>query len=122
MILDEVKKLVSDEYDVISLIDLVPLDSASQKDIYNILQPLHKTEFKDNERIVFYYFSPLTHGFDDLPAETLIQLQKMLVYIDIPNFFCIVLTNDKNVSTELKYICEQYTVNENPIQSRVISV
>ena len=52
-----------------------------------------------------------------MPADILIQLQKMLVYVDIPNFFCLVITNDTKMQAELDYVCLHHAVNENPIKS-----
>jgi hypothetical protein len=110
-------ELVTGQFDVIEIIDLNTFDTLSQKDIYEQLVPLYKETFKDNERIVFHCMSPLEHKFTDMPAETLIQLQKTLVYIDIPNFFCIIVTNNKDLQQELNYVCEQIATNETPIQA-----
>ena len=118
MILD----LVAKQFDVIKLLDLNALDTGSQKDIYDQLKPLYKETFKDNERIVFCCLSPLSRKFTELPAEALVHLQKMLVYIDIPNFFCIVITNDKELQQELNYVCEQYATNETPIKAILYEV
>jgi hypothetical protein len=109
-------ELVTEQFDVIKIIDLNTFDTLSQKAIYDQLVPLHKKIFKDNERIVFHCMYPLVHKFTDMPAEALIQLQKMLVYVDIPNFFCIVVTNNKDLQQELNYVCEQIATNETPIQ------
>jgi hypothetical protein len=113
---------ITNQFDVIKVIDLNELDTRPQKDIYDQLKPLYKKIFRNNERIVFYCFSPLFRKFSDLPADTLIQLQKMLVYIDIPNFFCIVVTNDKNLQEELNYVCNHFAVNETPIKAILYEV
>lgn len=117
MILEEAQKILSNNYKILSLIDLTSIDCTSQKNIYDLLLPLQKKEFNNNERIVFYCFSPLHHKFNDLPADVLIQLQKMLVYVDIPNFFCIILTNIKELQSELDYICNNFAVKETPIKT-----
>ena len=101
---------------VLALINLNLFDGKSQVELYKALMPLYKTAYDENERIVFYCYEPLKHSFDDLPADLLIQLQKMLVYIDIPNFFCLLVTNNENVKKELKYVCDHYAVNEQPIE------
>jgi hypothetical protein len=113
---------ITNQFNVIKLLDLNVLDTGLQKDIYDQLKPLHKETFENNERIVFYCFSPLSRKFADFPAETLIHLQKMLVYIDIPNFFCIVITNDAKLQQDLIYVCDLFTKNETPIKAILYEV
>ena len=105
MILDEI---ISDVR-----IDLSKLDTTAS--IYQTLVPLKKQEFPDSFRILFYHSSPLVHTYNDLPADSLITLPKMLVYIDIPNFVCMFASNETKFEQELNYVCEHYTVNETPI-------
>jgi hypothetical protein len=105
---------------ILTTIDLLTVDNTSEKDLYNLLLPLHKDVYADNDRIVFTCFGTLTHTFDDLPADLLIRLQKMLVYVDIPNFFCIVISN-QNLSEELTYVCNKYAVDENPMVNIICS-
>jgi hypothetical protein len=95
----------------------VSIDVLSEKDIYDLLKPLYKSKFNDNEIIVFYCFAPLSHRFNDMPAELLSRLQKMLVYIDIPNFFCVIITNNKKMQPELDSVCKKYATGEAPIKT-----
>lgn len=103
-------------YRVLATIDLNLLDTKSQIDLYKTLMPLYKSEFKEDERIIFECSSELTHTYKDLPADLLIQLQKMLVYIDIPNYFCIVKSHI-DLSAELEYINQHYAVGDTPIRN-----
>ena len=114
MILDQVKLVLPVEYNVKEFLDLSALDSDNK--LYKALAPLKEEEFKEFTRIVFYHIDPLVYTFNDLPADSLIQLQKMLVYIDIPNFFCIFVSDDQKIKQELKYICENYAVDKTPIE------
>jgi hypothetical protein len=117
--LDEIQKIVGTSYNIIKAFDLAILDTMSEKDIHNLLAPVCKSEFNEHDIIVFYCFLPLAHRFDDMPAESLIQLQKMLVYVDIPNFFCVTITNNKEMQSELDYVCNQHTTDETPIRTIV---
>lgn len=122
MTLNDLQQIIGPAYNIIEAFDLVKFDNLSERDIHNLLQPLHKLEFAKNELIIFYCFSPLAHRFDDMPAETLCRLQKILVYVDIPNFFCLVITNNDNMQSELNFVCDRYAKNETPIKTRIISV
>ena len=113
MILNQIKSEIPIEFNVKEFLDLSALDSDSK--LYKALSPLKEEEFKELTKIVFYHSAPLVYTFNDLPADSLIQLQKMLVYVDIPNFFCLVITN-KDIKEELEYVCKHYCVNETPIK------
>ena len=113
MILSQVKQAISSEIDIKKILNLSDLKSES--DVYNALSSLKEKEFKKATRIVFYHSDPLEYTFNDLPADSLIKLQKMLVYIDIPNFFCVIVTNE-DIKEELEYVCKNYCVNETPIE------
>ena len=117
MILEEASKLLSENDNIISLIDLSLYDNMTEKEIHDQLKSLHKIEFNNNERIVFYCFSELNHKFNNSPAESLIQLQKMLVYVDISNFFCVIITNNGKLQQELNEVCKRYTNNDLPIKT-----
>lgn len=117
MILEEIQKQIGPSYNIIKTFDLTVFDTFSEKDIYDQLTLLYKSNFDNNDIIVFYCFNPLAHQFDDMPAETLSRLQKILVYVDIPNFFCLVVTNDKDMQAELDIVCKQYATNETPIRT-----
>jgi hypothetical protein len=112
MILDQVKQLIPKKINVKSFLDLSSLVSTDK--LYKELVFLKEEEFKEYTRIVFYHSSPLVYTFNDLPADSLIQLQKMLVYIDIPNFFCLIVS-DEDLKEDLDYICKNYCIGEDPI-------
>ena len=113
MILEHAQQLIPKEFNVKEFLDLSALDLGSK--LYTALSPLKEKEFKEFTRIVFYHSAPLVYTFNDLPADSLIQLQKMLVYIDIPNFFCLIVS-DKDIKEELEYVCKKYCVGEHPIE------
>ena len=112
MSLDQVKSLIPTEFNVKDFLDLSALVSTDK--LYKELVLLKEEEFKEGTRIVFYHSDPLVYTFNDLPADSLIQLQKMLVYIDIPNFFCLIVS-DEDIKEDLDYICKNYCVGETPI-------
>lgn len=110
---EKVLSIIPNNVVIKAMIDLSEISTSS--DFYNVLSPLKESKFPDSSRIVFYNSSKLTRTYDDLPADSLIVLQKMLVYLDIPNFFCLVISNDI-LSSDLNYICINYATNETPIK------
>ena len=99
-------------YEVKALIDLS--DVSTEILLYKTIYPLREEKYCENTRIIFYHTQELIYTFDDLPADIVILLQRMLVYIDIPNYFCAICST-KDLTAELKYVCEKYAVNEIPM-------
>jgi hypothetical protein len=114
MSLDLILQAVPSEFNIKEFLNLSTLHKDA--DLYRTLKLLKETEFKEFTRLVFYHIDPLVYAFDDLPSDSLINLQKMLVYIGIPNYYCLFVSNDKKVKEGLKYVCEQYAFNEHPIE------
>ena len=113
MILDQIKQIIPKEFYVKDFLDLSKLDTNAK--LFQALVTLKEDEFNNNTRIIFYHSTQLIYTYTDLPADSLIQLQKMLVYIDIPNFFCLIISN-QNIEDELLYVSKHYAVNEKPIE------
>ena len=78
------------------------------------LTTFREESFEDDCRIVFYHSEELDKSFDNLPADMLIKLQMLLVEVDIPNFFCL-LVSDSIIKADVEYVCDHYAVNEIPI-------
>jgi hypothetical protein len=90
--------------------------------LYSLLENVKQDTFPNNYRIVFYYCEPLKKTFLDCPCDILDYLQKVLCYYDIPNFFVIIVTNDTSIDSDLEYLRQKYTNNENHcISSMIIS-
>jgi len=62
--------------------------------LYQFLKPLVKETYADNERIVFYNYAPLD-------SELLDHLTKTLEYLNIPEFFVEVISNQKSTQDYL---------------------
>lgn len=75
-------------------------------------------EFKQNERIVFHQSDLDFYISDDFPGFTLYNLQLILRELDIPNYFCILLSNLPNIKKYAVIAQKKLTVNECPIDSR----
>ena len=109
---ESIKSNLEKEYLIEHYIDLNELDNQHHSVLYSVLKNVKQQEYTDEYRIVFYYFRSLNKTFDDSPPDLIDHLQKVLTYYDIPNFFCIIVTNDDNISKHLAYVSERHTVDE----------
>ena len=103
---------------ILKIIDLNPI--TSEKELYDLLNPLYKEKFNDDERIICFCQRPLIKMFDDYPADTLIWLQKILAQIDIGNFFCEIVSY-YDMNEDLKIIQQRFALKDNPIRNFVIT-
>lgn len=113
MILEQVLQTIPSEIVVKQILNLSELKTSA--DLYHALASLKENVFVGNTRIIFYHSEPFVYSFNELPADSLINLQKMLSYIDIPNFFCLMISNNVNIKSELDYVCQWHAVNDQPI-------
>ena len=104
------------EYQVSDSYTLEDLYSKPSNALYEFLAPLKKESFADNERIVFYNFSKIN-------IDLLIHLQKTLIYLDIPEFFVLVVTNQKSTIEALSKIeCKLVSYTEFPAAEKIIPI
>ena len=104
------------EYQVLDSCTLEDLYSKPSNALYEFLTPLKKESFADNEKIVFYNFSKIN-------IDLLIHLQKTLTYLDIPEFFVLVVTNQKSTIEALSKIeCKLVSYTEFPAADKSIPI
>jgi hypothetical protein len=110
MKISDVQKKLSKKYDVQHFVNLNEIDQTKSFSIlHDILSSVKQEKFSDNYRIVFYHTRPLLKTYPDCPCNILDHLQKILHYYDIPNFFVVVVSNDKSISSDLKSVHQKYT-------------
>lgn len=111
------KKYVIDHFINLNLLD----QGKSFSMLYEILAPLRQEKFLNKYRIVFYYNRPLVRSYVDCPCDILDYLQKVLCYHDIPNFFVIIVSNDRLLTSDLSYVHKKYASHDpNTISSMII--
>jgi len=88
--------------------------------LYTTLKSLHKSEFHNNERLIFVQDCADIYDYNDLPGKVISQLQKYASQIDISNFFIIVLSGNKFINKELEQVRQLYSTDDCTIQSIVI--
>lgn len=106
---------------ILKIVNLNLFDRKPQKDLYSVLAPLKRAKFANNELIIFYCLDQLHRQFDDEPCDLLVSLQKVLVYLDIPNSFCKLVSN-VDLSNDLQLVSDVHAVNETPIENIILNV
>lgn len=90
------------------------------KHLHDFLTSVHKPEYKSNFRILIIQDCQDTYDYADLPGRAVCALQKYASQIDISNFFILVITGNKNISTELEQVQQLYSTDSNVIQSYIV--
>lgn len=98
------------------LSDYFELPSAT---LYKELHYTRQDVFPDNYRFIF-------SCLDNPPIEQvenfLIKLQKSLSFVDIGNYFALVVTNDNRIPALLEKICQQYSRESDPISCNIVDL
>ena len=99
---------------IYNLTDYLSMPSASlTRDLFS----LKKDQFLENEKIIF-------SCFDDTPndkvIELLVHLQKAMTFIDIPNFFVLIVTNRPALENNLEQIRKLHSIEDIPISYKFI--
>lgn len=109
---------LSEKYDIVDIVDC-DLHSDSWIDLWIDLKKLYQTEYKNNQRIIikssYDYYKNLNHGI------ILQSLQNIINEIDIPNFFICLVTTNKEIENEYKFVLENYSYDSNPLHLYVCS-
>jgi radical SAM protein with 4Fe4S-binding SPASM domain len=99
---------LKEEFQIIGVIDLNVHDDYYE--FYEYLKKmcirLYKTEYNDNERIIFYYNSD-DYEKSLLAGKRLQAMQSILNSVDISNFFAIVVTTNDNAEHEYAKLFEE---------------
>lgn len=117
MILDlwpECEDLLKKYFVYDKIFDLLNYDE-NLDDLYNELKNLKKDAFDPNYRFIFLHYDTDYYLYPEIPGLTLTNLQKILVELNIPNYFCLIITNHFNIDKELRYLQKTFTKDDYPI-------
>lgn len=101
-ILDKLKK----HFNVVDSIHVANYDNRMD-DLYLLLNSLKKEKFNINDRIIFI-FDDTDYYINNVIGITLHNLQKILYSLDIPNYFCIIITHQSYLLDEIKRVNKLY--------------
>lgn len=84
--------------------------------LLNDLKPFVKDLYEDNYRFIFFHYDTEYYINKDLPGLTLLNLQRILVSLDISNYFCLILTQ-QDIKNQLEYLRKTETTDNVSIAS-----
>jgi hypothetical protein len=111
---DECYQLLNKYFTYDKIFDLFDYDQNIDL-LYNELLILKQEQYKDNYRFVFLHYDTDYYLFPNTAGLLITNLQRLLHKLDIPNYFCLIITNHNNLYDELKFIQSIYAKNDVPI-------
>lgn len=97
------------------IFNLYYYDTDMQK-LYDTLKSLKKDVYEDNYRFIFLHYDTEYYIAQNLPGNTIINLQKILESLEIPNYFCIVLSQ-QHLQTQCQQARKLLTNDDCSIQT-----
>lgn len=76
------------------------------------LTALKKDSYDINYRFIFLHYDTDYYIYPNTPGIMLTNLQGILSDLNIPNHFCLIITNHNNLSTELEYLKDKFTIDQ----------
>ena len=80
--------------------------------LYNDLLSLKEDSYRPNQRIIFSQFEDIS---DEIVNDFVHGLQKNLTFLDIPNYFVLIITNNKRIGPMLQTAKAKYSYEETAI-------
>jgi hypothetical protein len=85
-------------------------------ELYSKLKQIKKDGYRDHDRIIFTLTDIDDHLDEHSPGFILYNLQLILEDLDIPNYFCLILTNRPNYDSCTEYVQKLLTTDNVPIR------
>lgn len=79
------------------------------------LRLLKKETYADNYRFIFLHYDTDYYLYPNTPGVLITNLQRLLVELNIPNYFCIVVSNHNNLKKELLAVQQIYAKTDEPM-------
>ena len=102
-----IEKILQNYFDFDVIFNLLDYDYR-MLDLYNEIKLLKKISYNSNYRFIFLHYDTEYYITNDEPGLTLRNLQRLLVSLDIPNYFCLILTQ-QNLDNQLETLRMQET-------------
>jgi hypothetical protein len=79
------------------------------------LAGLKRDKFEPNYKFIFLHYDTDFYLSPNAPGILMTNLQLILKELDIPNYFCLIITNHDRLSKELEYVRVSFTNESVPI-------
>ena len=99
---------------MISVLETI-LFSESLSTIEKKLRLAKKETFEHNDKIIIKQDIDDRYPYIDSAGIKLIEIQKIINQVDIPNYFVLLITPNPDIESEIKFITEFYSVDSTPI-------
>ena len=104
---------------MINIIDTI-LFSESVLTIEQKLRLARKETFDSNDRIIINQDICDSYPYVDSVGEKLIEIQKIINRVDIPNYVILLVTPNPDINNEIKFVTKFYSVDPNPIEFFIV--
>jgi hypothetical protein len=111
---EECNNILNKHFVFDKIFDLVEYDTDLKK-LYDELNELKKETYDTNYRFVFLHYDTDYYLYPNSPGVLLRNLQTILKKLNIPNYFCLIVTNHNNLEQELTYLQENITNDHSAI-------
>jgi hypothetical protein len=110
----ECEKILKANFVYDKIFDLLRYDNNLDL-LVNELSNLKKESYDPTYRFIFLHYDTDYYLYPGLPGITLTNLQQILVHLDIPNYFCLLVTNYPNIGHDLTYLQKTFSTDPYPI-------
>lgn len=108
MIIDlRAMKVLNEFFIFDQIFDLIDFDH-DMNSLYVKLEQLKKNHYEPNYRFIFLHYDTEYYISDKIPGVTLMNLQRVLTALDIPNYFCLILSQ-QNLQSYLDWLRDHET-------------
>jgi len=108
-----IRPILEKHFEFDKIFDLLDYDQDYMA-LYREIQSLCRQEYQNNYRFIFLHYDTDYYITNDQPGLLLRNLQRILVHLDISNFFCLILSQ-QNLQPELDRLSLEETKNDIPI-------
>jgi hypothetical protein len=115
-LLPQTKTILASHFNIIDIIDLNHY-TRSPNLLLARLQKNVKKIYHSTDRFIFLLEDHDFYLDGKGPGFILYNLQLSLAYLNIPNYFCLLLTGQPNYNDYTEYVCKQLTCDTIPIRS-----
>jgi hypothetical protein len=111
---EECNTILNEHFVYDKIFDLFDYDTNLEK-LYAELAKLKKERYDINYRFIFLHYDTDYYIYLNTPGILLTNLQTVLTKLDIPNYFCLIVTNHTNLEQELIYLQKNLTNDHSAI-------